>query len=109
MVLVSYILDNHISILQTKLRDREGHEGLAAASVPKPTVAQYTQYFSYLQAPKLVKESRPHGEASRHEVTVMLANFPKKDGSMGERRVNVRGSHHAHLKTRDFSKKVDIT
>src|SRR5262249_52732179 len=23
--------------------------------------------------------------------------------------VNVRGSHHAHLKTRDFPKKVDIT
>src|SRR6266568_1607394 len=26
MVLVSYRLDNYISILQTKLRDREGHE-----------------------------------------------------------------------------------
>ena len=26
MVLVSYILDNHISILQTKLGHREGHE-----------------------------------------------------------------------------------
>ena len=26
MVLVSYILDNHISILQTKLSHREGHE-----------------------------------------------------------------------------------
>src|SRR5712692_10442036 len=26
MVLVSYILDNHISILQTKLSNREGHE-----------------------------------------------------------------------------------
>src|SRR6266536_1129622 len=26
MVLVSYILDNHISILQTKISNREGHE-----------------------------------------------------------------------------------
>src|SRR5713226_9968071 len=26
MVLVSYILDNHIGILQTKFSDREGHE-----------------------------------------------------------------------------------
>jgi hypothetical protein len=31
--------------------------GLAAAAVRKPTVAQYTRYFSYLQAAKLAKES----------------------------------------------------
>ena len=71
--------------------------GLAAASVPKPTVAQYTQYFSYLQAPKLAKESGPYGQASRYEVMVMLDNFPKKGGSMGERRV------HKSLKRQNLS------
>src|SRR6266849_145738 len=30
MVLVSYILDNHISILQTKLSNREGHKARRA-------------------------------------------------------------------------------
>ena len=56
--------------------------GLAAASVPKPTVAQYTQCFRYLQIAKLAKESGLYGEAPRHEVMVMLDNFPEKCVSM---------------------------
>ena len=35
--------------------------GLAAASVPEPTVAQYTQHFRYLQVAKCAKESGPYG------------------------------------------------
>ena len=61
--------------------------GLAAAAVPKPTVAQYTQCFRYLQVVKFARESGPYGEAPRHEVMVVLDNFPEKGGPMGERRV----------------------
>jgi hypothetical protein len=67
------------------------------ASVPKPTVAQYTQDFRYLQIANLAKESGSYGEAPRHEVLVMLDNFPEKGGSMGEHRTCYS------LKTRDFS------
>src|SRR5215813_8125530 len=49
---------------------------------------RWLTYWSYLQAPKLAKESGPYGQASRYEVMVMLDNFPKKGGSMGERRVH---------------------
>jgi hypothetical protein len=61
-------------------------DGLAAAAVPKPTVAQYTRYFSYLQVAKLTKESGSYGQASRHEMMVMLDHFPEKSGSRGARR-----------------------
>ena len=56
------------------------YEGLAAASVPKPTVAQYTRCFRHLQVAKIAKESGPYGEAPRHEVMAMLDHFPEKGG-----------------------------
>jgi hypothetical protein len=54
---------------------------------PKPTVAQYTRHFRYLQAAKFTKKSGPYWEVPRPEVMVMLDNFPEKSGSRGDHRV----------------------
>src|SRR5262245_56863955 len=72
---------------QARSQVQTGLLGLAAASVPKPTVAQYTRHFRCLQVAGFAKESGPYGEAPRHEVMVMLDNFPEKSGLRGERRV----------------------
>ncbi len=79
--------------------------GLAAAAVRKPTVAQYSRYFSYLQVAKCVKESGPYGEAPRHEMIVMLGNFPEKGGSMRERRVQKSLKRH-NLSSASFPKRL---
>ena len=79
--------------------------GLAAAAVRKPTVAQYTRHFRYLQVAKCAKESGPYGEAPRHEVMVMLDNFPEKGGSMGERRVR-KSLKRQNLSSASFPKKL---
>jgi hypothetical protein len=62
-------------------------EGLAAAAVPKPTVAQYTQYFRYLEAGICANSSGPYGETLRPRGMVVYHNFPEKRDLMGERRV----------------------
>ena len=64
-----------------------GHDGLAAAAMRKPKVAQYMRCFRHLQVAKLTTESGPYWEAPRHEVMIVLDNFPEKGGSMGARRV----------------------
>ena len=51
--------------------------GLAAAAVRKPTVAQYTLSFKYLQVSKFAKEPGPSGESSRHDVIVVWAFRPQ--------------------------------
>ena len=85
---------HHFAQPKSQAIEHRGHRtGLAAASVPKPTVAQYTQCFSYLQIAKLAKESGLYGEAPRHEVMVMLDNFPEKCVSMGEHIVPLRITH----------------
>ena len=56
--------------------------GLAAASVSTPTVTQYTQCFKHLRADKGTKESGACGKEPRHDVMVLLDNFPEKSGSM---------------------------
>ena len=61
-----------------------GHIGLAAASVSKPTVAQYTLYFKYLDEGLLANGSGPYGKALRHPVIVVYRNFPEKSVLMGE-------------------------
>jgi hypothetical protein len=78
--------------------------GLAAASVPKPTVVQYTRYLRYLQVANLAKESEPYGEVSRHEVMIRLDNFPEKGGSMGARRVR-KSLKRQHLSSASFTKR----
>ena len=61
--------------------------GLAAAAVRKPTVAQYAQYFRYLEAGVCANSSGPYGEALRPPGMVVYRNFPKKRDLMGEQRV----------------------
>jgi hypothetical protein len=61
--------------------------GLAAAGVPKPTVAQYAQYFSYLEVGIFANSSGPYGEALRHPRLVGYRNFPEKMGLVGEERI----------------------
>ena len=61
--------------------------GLAAATVRKPTVAQYTQYFRYLETGVCANSSGPYGEALRPPGMVVYRNFPKKRDLMGEQRV----------------------
>src|SRR6266446_5153716 len=80
-------------------------KGLVAASVPKPTVAQYTRCFRYLQVAKFAQESGPYGEAPRHEVMVMLDNFPAKGGSMGVRRVR-KSLKRQNLSSASFPKRL---
>jgi hypothetical protein len=58
--------------------------GLAAARVSKPTVAQYTLYFRYLQTGFLANGSGSYGEVLRHHVMVVYRNFPEKSILMGE-------------------------
>jgi hypothetical protein len=58
--------------------------GLAAACVSKPTVAQYTRYFRYLQIGFLATGSGSYGEAPRHHVMAVYRTFPEKSIPMGE-------------------------
>ena len=62
-------------------------KGLAAAAVPKPTVAQYAQYFRYLEVGVCANSSGPYGEALRPPGMVVYRNFPEKRDLMGEQRV----------------------
>ena len=55
--------------------------GLAAAAKRKPTVAQYTLYFSYLQVASFANGSEPNGEPICHQLIVMFGNFPEKTSS----------------------------
>jgi len=45
--------------------------------VSKPTVAQYTLSFRYLQTGVLANGSGSYDEALRHHVMVMYGNFPE--------------------------------
>src|SRR5712691_7479011 len=52
MVLVSYILDNYISILQTKFGDREGHEARRIGLETMPLdqhIRHYREQFSAIE------------------------------------------------------------
>jgi hypothetical protein len=79
--------------------------GLAAAAVPKPTVAQYAQYFSYLEEGVCANTSGLYGEALRHPGIVVYHNFPEKRGLMGEQRVRKPLKRH-HLSSSSFPKKL---
>ena len=79
--------------------------GLAAATVPKPTVAQYAQYFRYLEVGVFANRSGPYVEALRHPMMVVYRNFPEKWVLMGEGRVRKSLKRH-HLSSPSFSKKL---
>ena len=82
-----------------------GLGGLAAAIIPKPTVAQYAQHFRYLEIGIFAHSSGPYGEALRHPVMVVYRNFPKKRVLMGEERARKSLKRH-HLSSTSFPKKL---
>jgi hypothetical protein len=53
-------------------------EGLAAASVRTPTVAQYMLYCSYLLVADVANGSGPYREPLCHLLIVVFGNFPEK-------------------------------
>ncbi len=82
MVLVSYILDKHISILQTKLSNREGHEArrirLEALPLDEHIEGRHGErepgvkirpdpMHDFLE----VADERQHGEHGLHQHTVL--------------------------------------
>src|SRR5438552_7704441 len=82
MVLVSYILDNYISILQTKLSNREGHEarriGLEALPLDEHVEGRHGECQPGVKirpAPMHdlleVADERQHGEHGLHQPTVL--------------------------------------
>ncbi len=62
-------------------------KGLAAAAKPKPTVAYYTRYFSYLQSGFLPMELASYSDALHPLAISVYDNFPEKSASVGENRV----------------------
>src|SRR5712692_8310320 len=82
MVLVSYRLDNYISILQTKLSDREGHEarriGLEAVPLDEHIEGGHGEREPRLKIlphavhdPLEMADHGQHGEHGLHEHTVL--------------------------------------
>src|SRR5215831_10910354 len=82
MVLVSYRLDNPISILQTKLRDREGHEarriGLEALPLDQHIEGGHGERQARLKIlpyavrdPLEMADQSQHGEHRLHEQAVL--------------------------------------
>ncbi|SRR6266851_5213854 len=78
--------------------------GLAAATVSKPTVAQYTPYFRYLETGALANVSGPYGEVLRQYVMVVDRNFPEKSGPVGESMVH-KTLKRRHLSSISFPKR----
>jgi hypothetical protein len=75
MVLVSYILDNHVSLLQTKLSDGEGHEARRVGLEAMPLHQQIKRGHGEREARLKIRPGPMHDlfeMALRHEVARLI-------------------------------------
>ena len=79
--------------------------GLAAAAVPKSTVAQDTSYFKCLQVAKCVKEAGSYGGGSTSQGDGHVQQHSRKgwlDGKEQSSQVFEKTKPHEYLSRRDF-------
>src|SRR5712691_12566183 len=112
MVLVSYILDNHISLLQTKLRNREGHKARRARLEAMP-LDQHIESRHGVCQPRLkicptpmhhllhMADERQHREDCLHEHTVLprtaLTHFEIRGIALGSMEAGITQDNHSPI------------